>query len=106
MSTNSVFMKKPAQANKMSYEEILKTIPPNSFGKPQSDKNNKIEIRWRFLNIPSSSPNKYKKIVEISKRHPNSSRKYLNKDNMWTDTVVDPYFDQFVVEQYYYYSDK
>ena len=105
MSTNSVFMKKTQQNYKICYESILKTIPDNSYTEPQNDKNDKVEMRWRFLNIPNSSQDKYKKMVEISKRRPGAAREFLNKQMEWIVATVDPYFDQYVTKQYYYYSD-
>ena len=107
MSTNSVFMKKTQQNYKICYESILKTIPDNSYTEPQNDKNDKVEMRWRFLHIPTnSSEEKNKKMVEISKRRPGGIREFLNKQMEWIVATVDPYFDQYVTKQYYYYSDQ
>ena len=112
MSTNSVFMKKEPQNFKIDYLSIIKTIPDNSYTELQHDKNNKVETRWRFFCIPSSNPSTSKdktcvrKHVEISRKKPNFNREYLNKNMKWIETIVDPIFDQFVVKQYYYYSDQ
>jgi len=132
MSTNSVFMKKEPQNFKIDYSSILKTIPENSYIEPQPDKNNKVEMRWRFLCIPLSNISSskdgdkqkdkqkekqkdketdkekinVKRLVEISRKKPDSNREYLNKKMKWVETTVDPIFDQFVVKQYYYYSDQ
>jgi len=101
--TNSVFMKKPKVDYKVSYEQILKTIPEGSHTEPQmQDSNTKIELRWRFLNIPING--QIKKVVEISKQEPNKQREYLNKYQKWVTQTIDPIFDQYVTQQYYYYS--
>lgn len=114
MSANSVFMKKK-QDYSIDYSSILKTVPENSYIEPQSDKLDKVEMRWRFLCIPTSNlsksnknnnKDKFKKLVEISRMKNNSNREYLNKNMKWVEAVVDPIFDQFVVKQYFYYSDQ
>lgn len=118
MSINSVFMKKEPQNFKIDYSSILKTIPENSYTEPQFDRNDKTETRWRFICIPSSNlptskeldkqkeRKHVKRLVEISRRRPNFNREYLNKNMKWIESTVDPIFDQFVVKQYYYYSDQ
>ena len=103
MTAVSVFMKKK-QSCGFNYAEILKTIPENSYSVPQPDKQNKVETRWRFLNIPSTKNNKF--VTEISKKTENTERLYLNKYKKWVPYFVDPIFDQYVVKQYFYYSDQ
>lgn len=116
MSINSVFMKKEPKDFKIDYYSIIQTIPENSYTEPQLDKYDKIETRWRFLIIPShilskNLPNKNKqkiedkKLVEISRKKPNLNREYLNKNMKWVESTIDPIFDQFVIKEYYYYSD-
>lgn len=102
MKSNSVFMKKE-QNYKIEYKSIKKTIPENSYTEPQKDKDDMIETRWRVLYIPL--PNA-KKMVEISRKRPNSEREYLNKNMKWIITNIDKFFDNFVVKEYYYYSNK
>ena len=104
MLSNSVFMKKVVQDYKIEYESIIKTIPENSYEEPQEDKKNKIETRWRFLEIRNTPT--IKTVVEISKCKPGFEREYLNKNMKWIPASVDPIFDQYVVKQYYYYSDQ
>lgn len=107
MSVNSVFMKKEQKDFKVDYASVLKTIPKRSYTEPQLDKNNKVEMRWRFLYIPSNaSTNNMKRHVEISRKKPDSNREYLNKKMKWVEANIDPIFDRFVVKQYYYYSDQ
>jgi hypothetical protein len=100
-------MKKPVQDYKIDYQSILETIPQNSHIEPQENLNKMIETRWRFLSIPlPNEPNKFKNVVEISRRRPDCPREYLNKCTKWIITTVDPIFDQFLVKQYYYYSEQ
>jgi len=98
--SNSVFMKKENTDYKIEYASIIKTVPVNSFTEPQPNKVDKIETRWRFMIIPGN-----KQIVEISRCKPGFAREYMNKLMKWVNSTVDPSFDQFVVKQYYYYSD-
>lgn len=103
---NSVFMKKKDIYYKICYDSILQTIPKGSYTEPQKDNDDKIEMRWRFLHIPNIKSKGYKKVVEISKCHPNESRKYLDNQMKWVNMTVDPYYDQFVIKQYYYYTEE
>lgn len=107
MEKNTVFMKKPIQDYKIEYENILRTIPQNSFSEPRGDKADKVEMRWRFLHLPfkRNDETRVKKVVEISRLRPNKPREYLTKHLTWVTTTVDPLFDQFVVESYYCYAE-
>ena len=62
-------------------------------------KNNKIEYRWRFIYYNGS------KSVEIS-RTINNKIEYIDKNGEWVHRIIDPKFDKFVKESYYYYIDK
>lgn len=110
MTTNTVFMKKKLPDYKLDYKSIISTIPVNSYSEPQLDKSDKIEIRWRFLNIPLNSNNgqniRFKNVVEISRKKPNGNREYINKNMKWIETTVDSSYDEFVSKQYYYYTDE
>lgn len=103
----SVFAPKKVTEYKIEHQAILKTIPPNSYKESQSDKSHLIESRWRFLRIPceAGSINQTKQIVEISRLIPGKSREYFGKNMKWINTTIDSYFDQFVYDQYYYYSE-
>ncbi|AYV83604.1 MAG: hypothetical protein Hyperionvirus9_21 [Hyperionvirus sp.] len=103
LPNKSVFMKKLSQTPKMSYHAILQTIPKESYIAPQSDKMDKIEIRWRFIHIPLHG--KIHKVVEISKSASGHPREYLDKNSQWIQTTVSPSYDPFVVKQYFYYTD-
>ena len=103
MSSNSVFMKKVPEDFKIEYEAILETIPPGSHKEPQPDKEHMVETRWRFLHIPQKET--VKRVVEISRKKYGEHREYWNKRLKWEVSTVDPVFDQYVVEQYYYYTE-
>lgn len=104
--TNSVFAKRSLNY-KIDYKSVLKTIPENSYIEPQNDKTEKIETRWRFLCIPlETNKQKTKRMIEISRKKPNSEREYLSKGMKWIMTTIDPIFDQFVEKQYFYYSNQ
>ncbi|AYV81679.1 MAG: hypothetical protein Harvfovirus51_11 [Harvfovirus sp.] len=98
---NSVFMKKNIKG-KIGYNAVIQTIPKESYIVAQPDKKDKIEIRWRFIHIPIQG--KIHKVVEISKNSPFSVREYLNKNSEWVKTEIDPIYDQFVVRQFFYYT--
>jgi hypothetical protein len=115
---NSIFAKKSNNNNnnnnnniddstKIDIESIKSTIPPSSFRTRQPLlEYHMVESRWRILNIPINCNNKIimKKMVEISKKHPDSPRQYLAKNMEWIDADISPEFDDYVIEEYYYYS--
>lgn len=83
----------------LTYTTVLDTIPKNHYKKPRHDlnKNNMTEWRWRILLLED------KKSVEISYMY-NNIRMYLNNYGRWIQKTVPPEFDDFVIEEYYYYS--
>lgn len=103
ISADSVFIKqseiKP-KPTKLHINEILKTIPENSFHTPQADmKKTKIEHRWRILQINN------KKYVEISFLSSDNKRTFINKYGEFIQSNVDEKYNDYVVDIYYYYSD-
>lgn len=82
----------------ISISEIKNSIPENSYKteQPQLQENN-CEWRWRFIRINN------KTYAEISYKLPNEERKYINNDGVWKSKETND-FDQYVVEQYYYYT--
>lgn len=103
----SIFVKKsdiPIGNFKIDYESVLETIPSGSFYQPQPQFSNRVEHRWRFLNLPLN--NKMIKVIEISRKCPNEKREYLCKDLKWAIRDIDTTYDNFVIQQYYYYCDK
>jgi hypothetical protein len=102
---NSVFLKQseiPSIEHKLSHNLLLESIPPDTFPEEQVDLvGNKIEWRWRFLDIYG------KKLVEISYLPLKGcgDRKYIDRFGKWVDRNIDPIYDRYVVKKHYYYSD-
>jgi SAM-dependent MidA family methyltransferase len=94
----------PKQEYILNNNEILDTIPKPIYMKEQSNlQQNKIETRWRFMEIPQDKT--IKKIVEISKLI-GGKRTYLDKYGNEIEEIINPFFDRFVKKTYYYYSDE
>jgi hypothetical protein len=90
--------KNKAYVDMIKFEEIIKTIPKNSFKNEQLNLKHLTEWRWRILNI------KNKKFIEISYNEPNADRLYLDKYNSFIKENIDPLYDKFVVDIFYYYT--
>lgn len=113
----NVFAKKSERKvnyEKVDIEAVRETIPKGSYKDRQLLLiDHMVESRWRFLHIPvtidpSDTYDKkivMRKMVEISKKAPNEERMYLNKNMNWIEMKIDPIFDNFVVEQYFYYTE-
>lgn len=105
-NSNSIFItQKEISKNDLleTYTSILKTIPKNATDKrnPYWRKDKKTEFRWRFLELPEK-----KMIAEISYlKYDEDIRTYFNRCGDWVKREVDPIYDQFAKEIYYYYSD-
>ena len=111
--SNNIFAKKSERKvcyDKVDIEAVKETIPKNNYKEPQHLLvDHMVESRWRFLHIPVTVEGKQpfiKKMVEISKKTPSEKRVYLNKNMNWIETDIDPIYDNFVVEQYYVYTNK
>jgi len=102
---NTVFAKKKTNT-KVLYKSILKTIPKNSYKTEQINKKDMVESRWRFLAVPYEKNGEIlvKQVVEISRKKPEEEREYLNNNINWIYKKIDKSYDQFVKDQYYYYS--
>ncbi len=108
-STNSIFISQSEMnhyngvAEKISYTNVLETIPEGSFPHRVLNwrKMKKIEWRWRFLELPNG-----KFTVEISRlSYDEDKRLYFNKYGRWVYRDVDPIYDQYVKKECYCYSD-
>lgn len=87
--------------NVLSKNEIIKSIPKPFFQKEDSILSQiNIEWRWRFFKIP----NKKNEVVEISYKHPNKKRKYINSSGEWVERDIGKEFDQYIVEEFYHYN--
>jgi hypothetical protein len=84
----------------LSKEEILSSIPNNSFDSEQKDLQNvKTEYRWRIMNIENID----NEIIEISIKKTNENRLYLNQSGEWIEYDSQNY-DKYVTKSYYYYE--
>jgi hypothetical protein len=83
----------------MSIYDIEKTIPDNSYNKP-----NYIygffytENRWRYFKINNNI------YIEISIKNLNEERKYMSSNGEWITYKIDPLLDKFILKEKYYYS--
>ncbi len=84
---------------KLTYTNILETIPKKSQKQPTPDwkKDYSYEWRWRFLEM------KGKYILELSRQDRDDNRMYFNKYGEWVKKKVNSLYDNYVVEEYYYY---
>lgn len=106
IDTNSIFISQQSFNRnidgKITYTNIMETIPENSSEFPLENwrELNKTEWRWRFLKFPD------KKIkVEISYLKPNSkNRVYFNKYGQWVKKDISKEYDKYVIKSYYYYA--
>lgn len=86
-----------------TYTSVINTIPKYAVNTRDPDwrKKYKKEFRWRFLMLPEN-----KKIAEIS--HINNDeelRTYFNKYGDWVKRELPSIYDQYVIEEYYYYPE-
>jgi hypothetical protein len=110
MDQNSIFIsqnensKDSDLSGKITYTSFLETIPHDKRENPLLNWKNKYktEWRWRFLLLKGD---KNRDVIEISYIKNNSDKRiYINKYGVWVERVVDPIFDQFVKQQYFYYT--
>ena len=105
MDTNSIFISHSEGSQdisgKVTMTNIFNLIPENSIKTPISDWKKKYqnEWLWRFLEL---NPNR--KVVEISFMNKDSKRMYFNRYGIWVEREIDPLYDKYVIDQYYYYT--
>ncbi|MCJ7637943.1 MAG: hypothetical protein MUO21_10680 [Nitrososphaeraceae archaeon] len=87
-------------SGKITYTNILESIPENKLEKPipNWEKEYNTEWRWRFMK------DKERHIVEISKRNKGEPRLYYNKYGDWVRRKIDESCNKFVVSEYYVYT--
>lgn len=104
-----IFCNSDQNSYKPTYTTIINTIPENKLKTPLDEKiwrnSKQTEWRWRILEFEG------KKVAEISYLdYDKQNRIFLikknNKDNkdIWEERILDKIFDQFVIEEYYFYS--
>lgn len=89
-------------SGKITYTNVLETIPDDSYEERLNDwrKKYKMEWRWRFLEFPNG-----RLTAEISAlAFDEDQRLYFNRHGQWVKRVVDPIYDSYVKKEYYYYS--
>lgn len=89
----------------LPYAEIKNTIPKGSINYPEKDniwRSKKLtEWRWRFLEFAN------KIVVEISKMNYDSNKRvYFNCNGQWIHRNVPEIYDDYVKEEYYFYSNE
>jgi hypothetical protein len=105
VNNRNIVMEKMSKTNerdngiRLKNEDIYKLIP-----KGASDKEN-IELaktneewRWRFFNING------RKMVEMSRKKPNSNRIYINQNGELYDYKMSNEWDKYVTKIIYYYA--
>ena len=107
MDPNSIFISQNENnidndiAGKLTYTNIIETIPDNKIETQLTNwkKKYKTEWRWRFLFL------KNKDVIEISYLKNNSNKRiYFNRYGQWVERTIDPIFDLFVKKKYYFYT--
>lgn len=86
----------------LSIIDINKSIPSCATNKQDTKLlNTHIEHRWRFFNINN------KKLIEISIKHPDKPRQYINNSGNWIDNYnLDSKWDVYLTSTKYYYTSK
>jgi hypothetical protein len=89
-------------SGKITYTDILKSIPSGKLEKPLDNWKDKYltEWRWRFLK------DKERHVVEISHMNKNKlDRLYFNRFGVWTkDATISTECDVLVMKEYYVYT--
>jgi uncharacterized protein (DUF1499 family) len=81
-----------------SYDDIMKSIPKNSFNKPNIKLlKTMTERRWRFFKYGD------RKLVEISKKEPMKDRLYIDIYGKWIHYSVPDIWDKYLISEKYYY---
>jgi hypothetical protein len=106
MNKDDIFIKHDGNShqkqNPLSKKDIMDSIPPNALSKCDLKlAESKTEWRWRIFKFP----NKKNEIVEISYKKPFEDRMYINKSGDWITSQVDDFYDKFVTNEFYSYSE-
>lgn len=96
-----IFVTNDGSMKNVTKTTILEMIPDRTVKYDKDWRKKKLtQWKWRFLTINQ------KPIVEISYKrwYSNSSKYYIISNNKWLTRIVDPIYDQFVTDVYYYYT--
>jgi len=105
MSENSIFISQNEIDDdingKLTYTNLLETIPDNKVEKTIDNwqKNYKTEWRWRFLKFNGKHVAEISYVDRIS-----AKRLYFNKFGEWVTREVPVVYDQYVDKIYYAYT--
>lgn len=102
----SIFKKSKPESDISSNIALTKAIIYNSIPEDALDTEDPIlakthtEWRWKFYDINS------RKMIEISRKDPNSSRSYIDNTGKWVQCTIDKELDKYVnCTKYYYCTD-
>jgi len=86
---------------KLTYTDIVKTIPNGHVYEQITDWKNKYktEWRWRFLDL-----DEHRRVVEISKIDNNTTDRLYYTNGEWYKRDIDAIYDNCVVKLIYYYT--
>lgn len=93
------------KCDQLSYDQVKQSIPDDAQTTPLTNWVflNKIEWRWRFMVLPDKPDHR---IVEISKMTPFSiNREFVKPNGEWVFRKISGVYDDYVTEQYFYYTD-
>ena len=103
----SIFIKKKERENDditlttILKEDLLENIPKGATNKKNKDLElTSTEYRWRMIKLPNTD----KEFIEISYKQPNQKRLFMNHSQKWVEYEKDSQFDQYVIKEYYYYT--
>ena len=92
---------------KLSYTDILESIPSQKLSHPicNWEKYYETEWRWRFLRFYDHKLQRDRFVTEISHLDKNiGKRQYMDKHGKWvSDINVNSIYDNYVIEEYYVY---
>jgi hypothetical protein len=90
-------------SKKITFTNVMETIPQNSTEVASINwkEERKTEWRWRFMEFSNNH-----KIVEISYQTYNSDRHYFNKFGNWVKRDIPNVYNNYVIKEYYYYSNE
>ena len=106
-SVDNIFVKHTEEMSNdsiysLTKDEVIKSIPKGALKKKDNNLSTlNTEWRWRIFKIP----NKENDLIEISFKKPNDKRMYIDKEGKWINSEVGKEFDNFVIDEYYVYSD-
>jgi len=86
---------------KLTLTNVIEIIPKGSIKKPLDNWRNLKNTEWRWRIMKFSN----KITVEISCCHKKDNiRKYFNKEGKWLIREIPSLYDEYVIDQYYYYT--